>query len=114
MRPARRLLDAAFLIELIESRIGIRLQRATKLQMPRGMLAFTIWGVGEPYGGRGGVAPRTSIADIGPQAPRSGLALAPRQHPPRRVRGAQLARGPHVATPRVPPRVPHTAAPAYP
>jgi hypothetical protein len=43
VRPARGLLDATIFIELIESRIGIRLQRAAKLfQMLRGMLAFAI------------------------------------------------------------------------
>jgi len=39
MRPARSLLNAAIFVELIESRVGIGLQRATKLlQMLRGML----------------------------------------------------------------------------
>jgi hypothetical protein len=43
MRPARGLLDAAVFVELIESRVGISLQRATKrFQMLRGMLAFAI------------------------------------------------------------------------
>ena len=43
MRPARGRLNAAIFVELIEARIGIGLQRATKLfQMLRGMFAFAI------------------------------------------------------------------------
>lgn len=43
MRPTRGLLDTPIFVELIESRIGIGLQRATKrFQMLRGMLAFAI------------------------------------------------------------------------
>ena len=43
MRPARGRLNAAILVELIEARIGIRLQRTAKLfQMLRWMFAFAI------------------------------------------------------------------------
>ena len=67
MRPARRLLDAAIFVELIESGVGIGLQRAAKLlQMPLGMFALAIRRVGKPHGGGGGVARGTVIANIGP------------------------------------------------
>ena len=102
VRPARCVLNATIFIELIESRIGIRLQRAAKLfQMLRGMFAFAIGRVGEPNGGRGGVARRTIIANIRPQSPCLGLALARSQHRHRRVIGVQFAGGHHVATQRI-------------
>ena len=67
VRPARRWFDATIFIELIESRIGIGLQRTAKpFQMLRGMFAFAIRRVGEPYGGGGGVARGTIIANVGP------------------------------------------------
>jgi hypothetical protein len=115
VRPARRVLDANICIELIESRVGIGLQRPAKLfQMLRRVLAFAIRRVGEPHGGRGGVARRTIIADIGPQASRLGLALARRQHRHRRVVGVQFAGGRHVATHRFHQRFQQPTACAYP
>ena len=99
VRPARGLMNAAIFVELIEARVGIGLQRAAKLlQMLRGMLALAIRRVGKPHGGRGGVARRTIIANVGPQAPGLRLALARSQHRHRRVIGVQLTRGHHVPT----------------
>ena len=52
MCPACGWLDEAVFVELIESRVGIRLQRAVKhLQVPLGMFAFAIRRVSEPHRG---------------------------------------------------------------
>jgi hypothetical protein len=95
------LLNPAIFVGLIETRVGIGLQRATKLlQTPLGMFAFTIWRVGKPHGRSGGVAGRTIIANVSPQAHRLGLAIPRRQHWHRRVVSVQFAGAHHVATQR--------------
>ena len=77
--PTRGLLNATALVELIEPRVGIRLQDATELlQMPLRMFPFAIRRVGEPYRGRRPIARGTIIANVGPQSPRLGLALTRR------------------------------------
>src|SRR5260370_980772 len=67
MRPARGLMNEAIYVELIESRVGIGLQRAAKLaKMPLRMFPFAIRRVGKPHCGGGGVARGTVIANISP------------------------------------------------
>src|SRR5438132_777018 len=77
MRPACRFLNAPVFVKLVESSVGISLQRAAELpQVPLGVLAFAIRRIGKPHGGRGLISCRTIIANIRPQPPRLGLAVA--------------------------------------
>src|SRR5213593_4651620 len=89
MGPARRFLDAAVLVELVESGVGVGLQCAAELlQMPLGMLTFAIRRIRKPHRGRGLICCRTIIAKRRSTIVRSWschcleLALAPacRQH----------------------------------
>ena len=67
--------NASRLIELLEARVGVGLQRAlVELQVPLRVLALAVRGVGEPYRGRGLVARGPVVAHIGPEP--SGLGLA--------------------------------------
>src|SRR5947209_14436590 len=80
MRPACRFLNAPVFVKLVESSVGISLQRAAELpQVPLGVLAFAIRRIGKPHGGRGLISCRTIIANIRPQPPRLGLAVADRK-----------------------------------
>src|SRR5262245_27227636 len=99
MRPASGLLKSTIPVKLIETCVGIGLQRAAKLlQVLFGMLALAIRRVSEPHRGSGTVARRTIIANISPQSSRLRLALARSQYRHRRVIGVQFAGGHHVAT----------------
>src|SRR5438034_1226737 len=79
MRPARRLLNTAVFVELVEAGVGVGLQRAVKLsKVALGMFAFAIRRVSKPHGGRGPVGGGTIIAKIRPRPARSdGWALPP-------------------------------------
>jgi len=85
-----------FFIELIESGIGIGLQRTLKpTQMSLGMFALAIGRVGKPHRRCRQLARRPIVSNIGPQTSRLRLAIAWRQHRYRRVIGTQLARCQH-------------------
>jgi len=101
MRPAGRFLDASGLVDLLEPRVAIGLQRARELSQVRlRMFAFTIRRVGEPYRCGRCVSRGTIIANISPQPPGFCFAVAGRQHRNRRVVGVQLRRAHHVTPQR--------------
>jgi hypothetical protein len=64
------------------------------------VLALAVRRVSKPHGRRSTVARGTIVANISPQAPRLGLAVARRQHRHRRVVRVQLASFHHVAMQR--------------
>ena len=78
--------NASRLIELLEARVGVGLQRAlVELQVPLRVLALAVRGVGEPYRGRGLVARGPVVAHIGPEPSGLGLAVSWSEHRDRGV-----------------------------
>ena len=78
--PSTRLDDrasfAAWLVQPVESRIGVRLHQAGVIrQMPFGVLAAAVGGIEEGRGRRIASAKGPVIAHIDPQSPRARLAL---------------------------------------
>jgi hypothetical protein len=114
VRPAGRFLDASGLVDLLEARVAIGLQRSRELAQVRlRMLAFAVRRVGEPHRRGRCVSRRTIIANVGPQPSGFCFAVAWRQHPNRRVIGVQLVCAHHVATQRLHQRREQRAGSAY-
>src|ERR1700680_889623 len=88
MRPAPRFLDTPVFVELIESSVGVSLQRATKLALVTlGMFAFAIRRVGKPTCRRRRIPSRTIISNVRPQPPGLGLAIPRSQYRHGRIVG---------------------------
>lgn len=105
-------LNRAILVEPPESGIRVSLQNAAEAgQMPLWMFAFSIRRVGEPDGGRCGVASRTAVADIGPEPPDLRSAGARRQHPQWRVVSMQLVGAHHITAQNLDQRLDQIAGP---
>ena len=97
VRPARGLANAPGLIDLVEPRVPVGLQRAREVaQVTLGMLALAIGRVREPHPRRRGVPGGPVIPNIGPQSPRFRSSQAGRQYRHRGVVGVQLRRTHHV------------------
>ena len=76
MRPADRFLYPSTLIKMMESGVGIGLQRAAEVtQMFSRMLTTTIGRVSKPHRRRCAVASRTIIPHIGPETTCLGFAI---------------------------------------
>ena len=97
MCPARRFQDVTLGIQGIEAGKGIGLQNALEeFQLGLRMLSLAVGRIGEPDGGRDFVSGRPIIADIGPQPPGLGLAIARGEDRHRRIVGMQLLAGQYV------------------
>ena len=91
MRPTSRFLYPSTLIKMMESSVGIGLQRAAEAaQMFSRMLTTTIRRVDKPHCCGRIISRRAIIPHVRPQATSLGLAIARRQHRNRRVIGMQL------------------------
>ena len=102
VRPAGRFLNRAVLVEGVEAGVGIGLQHAVEVgQVRLRMDALAVGRVGKPHGRRRRCRRWPVVAHIGPQARRSGLAIARRQHRDRRIVGVQLCAGQDVAPNRI-------------
>jgi hypothetical protein len=97
MGPARGFQNITCGIQGIESSKGIGLQNPLEgFQVGLRMFALAVGRVGKPDGGWCFVSSRPIIADIGPQSPRLGLAIAWGEDWDRCVVGMQLLAGQHV------------------
>src|ERR1700760_4951027 len=91
MRPACSFDDPSAFIEMMKTRIAIRLQNAGEAEeVLLRIFALAIFRVGEPYRSWRIVSSRAVIAYIGPEPRRLRSARAWRQHRHRRVVGMQL------------------------
>ena len=90
MRPARRLLHLAAVVEAVEPAIAVGLQHAAEPgEMRLGMLGPAVRAVAVEHGGRGRAAMRPLVAEIGPEPAGAGLAEARGEDRHRRVVGMQ-------------------------
>ena len=81
-------------VEMLEASIGIGLERTpVKLKVLARMFSLAVWREAEPHGGCSCIAGWPVIADISPEPPGLGLAVARRKHWHRRIVGVQLAGG---------------------
>ncbi len=92
MGPAGDLVNGSSFVKMMEAGIRTGLQRAlVELEVLPGTLTVSIGRVSEPHCGRGRIARRPIIANIGPESSGLGLAVAGLEHRDRGVVSMQLA-----------------------
>ena len=97
MGPAGDLVDRSSFVEMMEAGVGVGLESALiELDVLAWPLTLAVGRVGEPDGGRGGIAGGAVVANVGPEPASLRLAVAWREHRNRRVVGVQLGGRQHV------------------
>jgi hypothetical protein len=94
--------DPATFVEMLKSRVGVGLQRASVgLQVLLRMVAPSIGRVGEPHCRSSRIAAWPVIADVGPEPAGLGLAVTRSEYGHGSIVGVQLAGRHHVLTHRL-------------